>query len=117
MGEACPVCRQEVPEMEGAHVDLTAGFVVLDGKPIKVDRKTAQVLEALIDHSPRISPRWLLLDDLYGLENSDNDPDERIIDVFVCKARKALRGTNFEIITFAKKGFLFRRKELNGASS
>ena len=107
----CPVCQQEVPEIIGARVDLSAGFIILDGEAIRVEKKPARILDSMINRYPQISKKWVLMDEIYGLETDMETPDEKIIDVFICKIRSKIKHTDFEIVTFSKCGYLFRRKE------
>lgn len=66
------------------------------------------VCQALYARENEIMSRAYLMEALYG--GMADAPSDKIIDVFVCKARKALHGTGFLIKTIHGQGFRMQRE-------
>jgi two-component system, cell cycle response regulator CtrA len=96
-------------------VDLNTRSVEARGKPVHVTTKEYQILELLVIRKGATVAKETFLNHLYG--NLD-EPDSKIIDVFVCKLRKklsdALGGTNI-IETVWGRGYVLR--DLDNTSS
>jgi DNA-binding response OmpR family regulator len=114
MEPTCPVCGHILPDSTGAYINEEENVVILDKVSIRTTPKVRQILRVLIAKSPRTVSKGTLMDVLYGLESGDEEPEEKIIDVFVCRAKKDIKGSNYEILTIWGKGYLFRRKVLDG---
>lgn len=68
-------------------VDLVAQKVLVHGRPVRLTRKEYQIVELLAMNRGRAMSKDSILDHLYdGLD----EPNKKIIDVFVCKARRKL---------------------------
>lgn len=68
-------------------IDLERRIVTADGKPIRLTRKEYRILE-LLSLRPGITvTKEMLLGHLYG---GKDEPELKIIDVFVCRLRKKL---------------------------
>ncbi len=114
MEDVCPLCGHVLHEDTAIRIDLESGNVILDGVLIKTPNKVFQILSLLIDKSPRVVSREFIMDYIYGLElDSFDEPLEKIIDVFIVRARQAIKNTNYEIETIWGKGWLFRKKVLH----
>jgi len=68
-------------------LNLDAKTVEVDGQPVALTKKEYQVFELLSLRKGTTLPKESFLDYLYG---GLDEPDEKIIDVFVCKLRKKL---------------------------
>jgi len=106
----CPLCGHELHNTHHVRMEPETGFILLDGQALKLEARTRQILWILIEKSPRVVTRGFIMDEVYGLENSDDEPDEKIVDVFICRARKEIKHSNYEILTIWGKGWLFRKK-------
>ena len=113
MDKWCPLCGHELLEEQGIRIDEESGFVILDGKEIKTSRRLRQILGILIKNSPHVVSRAFIMDEVYGLLTDREEPAEKIIDIFVCKVRQTIKGSNYEIRTIWGKGWLFRKKVLH----
>ncbi len=114
MEDTCPLCGHILQEDTDIRIDLESGSVILDGQLIKATRKVFQILNLLIDKSPRVVSREFMMDYIYGLElDAFDEPSDEIIPIFICNARKAIKNTNYEIDTIWGKGWLFRKKVLH----
>ena len=68
-------------------VDLDARVVSVDDHPVQLTGKEYAILELLTLQKDTIVTREMLLNHLYG---AMDEPELKIIDVFVCKLRKKL---------------------------
>jgi two-component system cell cycle response regulator CtrA len=69
-------------------VDLTARVAKVDDRPLPLPPKEYAILELLSLHKGRTLDKMTFLDHLYG---GIDEPDLKIIDVFICKLRKRLK--------------------------
>jgi len=69
-------------------VDLTARVAKVDDRPLPLPPKEYAILELLSLHKGRTLDKTTFLDHLYG---GMDEPDLKIIDVFICKLRKRLK--------------------------
>jgi two-component system cell cycle response regulator CtrA len=69
-------------------VDLTARVAKVDDRPLPLPPKEYAILELLSLHKGRTLDKTTFLDHLYG---GVDEPDLKIIDVFICKLRKRLK--------------------------
>lgn len=68
-------------------LNLEAKTAELAGQPLTLTRKEYQVLEALMLRAGRILSKDMILSLIYG---GIDEPNTKIIDVFICKLRKKL---------------------------
>ena len=94
--ETCPTCGQSFNEDKGITVDEETRSVIIDGEVIRLTRKLSLVLGGIVECSPRVASKDYLMDYVYGLE-TDNEPNTKIIDVYVCKIRGRIKHTRFKI--------------------
>lgn len=97
-------------------VNLQARTVEIDGRPIRLTGKEYAILELLSLRKGATLTKEMFLNHLYG---GIDEPELKIIDVFVCKLRKklcdALDGDNY-IETVWGRGYVLRdSSELQGA--
>lgn len=92
-------------------LNLEAKTAELAGKPLTLTRKEYQVLEALMLRAGRILSKDMILSLIYG---GIDEPNTKIIDVFICKLRKKLSeatgGENY-IDTVWGRGYVLRDPE------
>ena len=73
-------------------IDRGSGTLTLDGQSIGLTRTEQAVLDRLMRSEGRVVSRSCLFDTLYASKPECEIPDDRIIDVFICKLRaKATR--------------------------
>ena len=68
-------------------LDLAARTVEIDGKPLNVTPKEYGILELLSLRRGRTLTKEMFLDHLYG---GMDEPEQKIVDVFICKLRKKI---------------------------
>ena len=89
-------------------VDLDARVVSVDDQPVQLTGKEYAILELLTVQKDTIVTREMLLNHLYG---GRDEPELKIIDVFVCKLRKKLAqatGGDHYIETVWGRGYMLR---------
>lgn len=102
MGEPCPCCGQPLPENSDMRID-EAGFIVRAGRFATLTRQELTILLALKNVAPRVRSKEQLMADLYWSENED--PEIKIIDVWICKLRKKLQPLGVVIETIWGRGY------------
>ena len=90
-------------------VDQVQRLIRIDGHPIGITEMEYRVLELLAFARNNVVTRQMLLKHLY--RRADDQPQPKIIDVFISKLRKKLRsaagGTEF-IETIPQRGWILR---------
>jgi len=89
-------------------VNLDRRVVEIDGRPLPLPDKEYRVLELLCLRKGKTLTKDMFLNHLYG---GRDEPDSKIIDVYVCKLRKKLKdatGDSNIIETIWGRGYLLR---------
>ncbi len=89
-------------------VDLASRSVTIDGKPLHVTGKEYRILELLSLRKGMTLTKETFLDHLYG---GMDEPEQKIIDVFICKLRKkiaAVAGLDHGIQTVWGQGYVLK---------
>jgi DNA-binding winged helix-turn-helix (wHTH) protein len=89
-------------------VNLDNGVVIVDDQPVQLTRKEYEILELLSLRKGTILTKEMFLNHLYG---GMEEPELKIIDVFVCKLRKKLSqatGGYHHIETVWGRGYVLR---------
>jgi two-component system cell cycle response regulator CtrA len=97
-------------------IDLAARSVEIDGKPLHVTPKEYGILELLSLRRGKTLTKDMFLDHLYG---GMDEPEQKIVDVFICKLRKkiaALTGDDNAIQTVWGQGYVLREPGTAGAT-
>lgn len=98
-------------------IDLAARSVTIDGKPLSVTPKEYGILELLSLRKGKTLTKDMFLDHLYG---GMDEPEQKIVDVFICKLRKkiaALTGDDSHIETVWGQGYVLREPGLAEAAA
>lgn len=103
MAELCPTCRQQLPQSAGVVIDAAAGLVVAGGRLAVLAPGEAAILLCLQQKAPRLVTKQALLDELC-LHEVDQ-PEIKIVDVYVCKIRKKLKPLGIDIQTIWGRGY------------
>jgi DNA-binding response OmpR family regulator len=91
-------------------VDLEAHVATVDERPVNLTGKEYAILELLSLRKGIALTKEMILDHLYG---GVNEPEAKIIDVFVCKLRQKLAlatGGKHYIETLWGRGYLLRER-------
>lgn len=87
-------------------IDLNDRRVEIDGKPLKVTSKEFSILELMALRKGKTLTKEHFLDHLYG---GRDEPEQKIIDVFICKLRKKIQrasGSGHGIQTVWGSGYM-----------
>ena len=99
-------------------VDPIQRLIRIDGHPIGITEMEYRVLELLAFARNNVVTRQMLLKHLY--RRADDQPQPKIIDVFISKLRKKLRsasgGAEF-IETIPQRGWILRDIEADGSAA
>ncbi len=100
---ACPVCGSEAGE-----IPLTIlperGMVIANGRFALMTGREALLLQRLVEVFPRVLSKEAALEWMYSI-SPDQEPELKIIDVFICKIRKKLDPLGVRIDTLWGKGY------------
>ena len=86
-------------------VDLNSRVVLVDDKPVHLTGKEYAILELLSLRKGTTLTKEMFLNHLYG---GMDEPEIKIIDVFICKLRKKLAGGSHYIETVWGRGYVLR---------
>jgi two-component system cell cycle response regulator CtrA len=101
---------QSVIDNDGLRIDLDAKTVEIDGSRVHVTGKEYQMLELLALRNGTTLTKDMFLSHLYG---GTDEPEMKIVDVFICKLRKKLAsasGGKDYIETIWGRGYVMRRQ-------
>lgn len=100
----CPTCGQILIINDTIHWDDDCGIVVNNGMLAQFTKTEYEMLLLLRNHRPNVISKDRFMQRLYLLR-PDDPPDEKIIDVLICKIRHKLEGMNFNIETAWGRGY------------
>jgi two-component system cell cycle response regulator CtrA len=92
-------------------VDQESMRILREGKPLPITEKEYLIVELLATRMNRVCTKMDFMNHLYG---GLDEPEEKIIDVFVCKARKKLREHGIVITTVWGRGYMLKSDDLPG---
>jgi two-component system cell cycle response regulator CtrA len=90
-------------------VNLDTQKVAVNGQRIHLTSKEYQILELLVLRRGAALSKEMLLNHLYG---GMDEPEPKIIDVFVCKLRKKLGSAAGQIETVWGRGYMLREPDV-----
>ncbi|MGY6704610.1 response regulator transcription factor [Roseinatronobacter sp.] len=100
-----------VVKISNLTVDVHGQCASVEGKPVNLTKKEYEILEALVVRKGRPVDKESLMNIIYGHED---EPNIKIIDVFICKLRKkleALMGGEQIIETIWGRGYMIRNHD------
>ena len=97
------------------HLNLDSREVTINAKPVHLTGKEYAILELLVLRKGMVLTKEAFLNHLYG---GMDEPEIKIIDVFICKLRKklALAGADSLIGTVWGRGYIMREPAAEAAS-
>ncbi len=100
---------ESIIHIDNLQLNLDTHEVFVNGNPVHLTGKEYSVLELLILRRGMLLSKTTFLNHLYG--GSVDEPDVKIIDVFVCKLRKKLQqaGAGDIIATLWGRGYILRK--------
>ena len=105
----CPACGQKV-DIEERGIRLVGDTLIWGKKFVAMEPKPAQLLARMLKEGGTVLTKQRCMDELYGDDPSGGPEDYKIVDIFVCKIRKALAkgGMPLEILTWWGRGYSVR---------
>lgn len=107
----CPLCGQLYSGHAGVFLDEESNDVIIDEEKIYLAIREFDFFAALVKSAPRVATNEYVMDYVYG-RATDNEPDKKIIDVYICKLRKKIKHTRFRILTEFGTGHRLVEKEV-----
>jgi DNA-binding response OmpR family regulator len=104
VSQCCPTCGQGLAADLELRID-PAGFVVRAGRFAALTRQEMAVLTALQDAGGRPLSKERLHSALYWQRHDDEEPDAKIVDVWVCRLRKKVAPLGIVIKTVWGQGY------------
>lgn len=118
---SCPLCGAPI---DGGRilVDAEGGLIAGGGHVVVLSQLEFAVFELLWSARPRVLSKERILDGLYGLLPDADEPEIKIIDIWVCKVRAKLRellaATSIRLETVWGRGYrLVSPAEVGGAAA
>jgi len=111
--ERCPLCGKSYDGHKGIFINESLRDIVIDGKYINLTPRELQVFAGIVKGASRLVSKAYLMDYIYGLE-TDNEPHQKVIDVFIYKLRKKIKCTRFEIENVPCVGYRLKERD-NGS--
>lgn len=105
MSHLCPLCGSAIVDDERVLVDIEGGLIVSAGRVAQLTPQEFAMFIALWEARPRTLTKERLMAAIYGLKPDGDEPEIKIIDVFVCKLRPKIAGMGFAIETAWGKGY------------
>lgn len=107
----CPTCGHTLPP-ETFAIDWDAGIIVAAGRFARLTRQEMAVFTTLYNAKGSVRSKEHLLAAVTSF--IDDEPEIKIVDVFVCKIRKKFTGLNVAIETVWGTGY--RLMPIHGGS-
>lgn len=102
MNDPCPTCGQKLPSDLALHVDLEVNVAVANGVAVALTGMQAELLSLLAASPSRTVSKALLMANLYPV---NDEVEEKILDVMVCKIRPSLGKAGIVIETVWGRGY------------
>ena len=99
---------QAMIEVDGLAVDLDARTVSLDGKPLHLTGREYQIIELMIVRKGKVLTKDMFLDHLYG---GRDEPELKIIEVFICKLRRKFGARRDMIRSVWGRGYMLASRD------
>ena len=95
--------------VDGLQLNVDSHEVTVDGQPVRLTGKEYAILELLVLRKGMVLTKDAFLNHLYG---GMDEPEMKIIDVFICKLRKKLQvfGAGHLISTVWGRGYMLREE-------
>ena len=103
MNDDCPTCGQRLPRVT-VRIDAGAQIVVASGRYTILTETEFLIFEALYTAPGKTATREMLANGIYSLRPND-EPDLKILDVYICKIRRKIEGMGIEIRTVWGQGW------------
>lgn len=103
--QQCPTCGHDIHPDAAIRFDEECSIITSHGNFACLTETQMSVIIAIKDSWPRICTKEHLLRVLYLIRS--DEPDMKILDVFICKLRPKIKGLGFSIDTIWGQGFRF----------
>ena len=101
----CEACGQALPEYGGLIADADRGEIRFNGMVTRLTIQEFEVFAYLLGRAGRTASKEMILGHLYQLRTGGDEPEIKIVDVYVCKLRAKLKSIGLEIGTSWGRGY------------
>ena len=101
---------QAVIEIDGLTVNLDARTASLDGSPLHLTGREYQIIELMAVRKGKVLTKEMFLDHLYG---GRDEPELKIIDVWMCKLRRKMGERRDMIRCIWGRGYILTSRDDN----
>jgi two-component system, OmpR family, response regulator len=101
MTTCCPTCGQAIEA--GEAIKVTGRYVLHKDKATRLSKMEAAVVSCLLEAKGRVVTKDHIMQHVYGL--ACDWPDWKILDIFICRARRRLKPLGIFIANSRGEGF------------
>lgn len=104
----CKHCGQAVPSQEGISVDPLRNIMTVDGVPVKLTPREAEIADFLVRHWRRTVTKVTLHTEVYGLD-PNGGAEVKTLDVYISRLKRLLAPVGVTILTAWGRGWRIQR--------
>lgn len=108
MSHCCPTCGRPIREVPVV-VDLDANVLVVENVPFRLDRLQAEVIGAIVAKTPGVASFDQIMAATWG-QGREPPTAKSLIRTYVCRARRLMRETGWDIVAVYGEGYSLRRQ-------
>ncbi|MFT6658853.1 winged helix-turn-helix domain-containing protein [Maritalea sp.] len=108
----CPCCGGEIIDQTQVLIDEDTGILVRNGYFVSLPIREFELFQVLWRAKGRVQSKEAILDGVYWQSKDCEQPEIRIVDVFVCKIRPKIKPLGIVIETCWARGYRIVEKEL-----
>ena len=101
----CPCCGASIINDGRVLIDAESGIIIANGYLAALTKTEMEIFTLLWEVRPRVLSQENLLKKLYWQGSVDEEPEVKIIDVFVCKIRKQIAEMPISLETVWGRGY------------
>ncbi|HWY14413.1 MAG TPA: winged helix-turn-helix domain-containing protein [Rhizomicrobium sp.] len=105
MNRFCPACHQPLPDFDGLSANPDTHEVIFRGQRARLSGTEYRFFTILYERRGRIIDKGVLYDMIYAALPDCDQPDAKLVDIWVCKLRRKLRPIGVEIVTAWGRGY------------
>lgn len=91
-------------------VDLDRNRIVVDGRDIRCEPKTAEVMSVLVDGYPKVVSPDRMIAKVWGASGGTQSPRNDLA-VYLWRLRKVLKGTGWTVTKYSRGGYRLYKED------
>lgn len=101
----CPLCSARLSDSHDVKIDLDSGFILRGRHVIQLTNTEFEIFLLLWNARPKTFSVDAIMSKIYWRKSSGEVPENKIVDIYIHKARKKLKKLNIEIQTVWGTGY------------